>query len=92
MTPLGRPNWRPEARFILFISQAFNLAIHVKFLYTSAMGEHSLQHFSDLSRNFYGLLQLTGDLPVRFSLPFVIWIGLNWQEVMEMLGDPGGRR
>ncbi len=70
---------------ILFLSQVFNLAIHVKYLYASAMGEYSLQHFSDLSRNVYGLLQLTGDLPVRFSLPFVIWIGLNWQDVMEML-------
>lgn len=77
---------------ILFFSQFFNLAIHVKFLYASAMGEYSLQHFSDLSRNFYGLLQLTGDLPVRFSLPFVIWIGLNWQEVMAMLGKEAVKR
>ena len=69
---------------ILFLVQVFNLIIHLKFTYASALGPWSLQHYSDLSRNLYGFLQMFTDLPVRFALPFVIWIGFNWDEIMEM--------
>jgi len=71
---------------VLLLTQTFNLVFHLKFLYATGMGEWSLGNYSDLSRNAYGFLRYFTDLPGRFSFPFLIWLGFNWQQVMEMLG------
>jgi hypothetical protein len=53
------------------------------------LGDWSQQHYSDLARNVYGFWQYFTDLPGRFSFPFLIWLGFNWDLVMGMLGTPG---
>lgn len=70
----------------LYLSQTLNLLLHVKFLYASAYGAWSLQHYSTVARNVYGFLQYATDLPARFALPFAIWLGFNWDQVMPIVG------
>jgi hypothetical protein len=71
---------------ILFLTQAANLAVHVKFLSATALGPWSLVRYSDLSREIFGYLQVMTDLPVRFAAPFALWIGFNWHDVAAMIG------
>jgi hypothetical protein len=73
---------------ILYLTQALNLVFHVKTLYALGLGEWSNQHYSDAARNVFGFLRYFTDLPGRFSFPFLIWLGLNWDVVMHMLGTP----
>jgi hypothetical protein len=73
---------------VLYLTQALNLLFHVKTLYAMGLGEWSQQKYSDLARNAYGFLRYFTDLPGRFSFPFLIWLGFNWDLVMGMLGSP----
>jgi hypothetical protein len=74
---------------VLYLTQALNLVFHIKTLYALGLGEWSRQHYSDLARNAFGFLRYFTDLPGRFSFPFLIWLGFNWDPVMELLGIPG---
>ena len=71
---------------VLYLSQALNLLLHVKFLYASAFGAWSLQNYSTVARNVFGFLQYATDLPGRFAFPFAIWLGFNWDQVMPIVG------
>jgi len=73
---------------ILYLTQALNLVFHVKTLYALGLGDWSYQHYSDLARNVFGFLRYFTDLPGRFSFPFLIWLGFNWDGVMTLLGTP----
>jgi len=84
---------------ILYLSQTMNLFFHVKCLYALSLGEWSLQHYSDFARDFYGYWRYFTDLPGRFSFPFLIWLGFNWDIVNALIGptdstddDPKSRR
>jgi hypothetical protein len=70
---------------VLYLTQSMNLVFHLKFMYASAFGGWSQQHYSDLARNFFGYCQYFSDLPGRFSAPFLIWLGFNWDEVMGVI-------
>ena len=70
---------------VLYLTQSLNLAFHLKFMYATTFGEWSQQHYSDFARNLFGFLQYFTDLPGRFSFPFLIWLGFNWDVVMGML-------
>ncbi len=70
---------------VLCLTQSINLLFHVKTLYAMGLGEWSQQNYSDLARNFYGFSRYFTDLPGRFSFPFLIWLGFNWEVVMRML-------
>jgi hypothetical protein len=71
---------------VLCLSQSINLLFHVKTLYSMGLGEWSQHHYSDLARNIFGFGRHFTDLPGRFSFPFLIWLGFNWDVVMKMLG------
>lgn len=71
---------------VLCLSQSVNLLFHVKTLYSMGLGEWSQHHYSDLARNIFGFGRYFTDLPGRFSFPFLIWLGFNWDVVMKMLG------
>ena len=71
---------------VLYLSQSINLLFHVKTLYAMGLGEWSQHHYSDLARNVFGFGRYFTDLPGRFSFPFLIWLGFNWEGVMKMLG------
>jgi hypothetical protein len=73
---------------ILYFSQTMNLFFHVKCLYAISLGEWSAVNYSDFSRNFYGFWRYFTDLPGRFSFPFLIWLGFNWDLVTQLVG-PG---
>ncbi len=73
---------------VLYLTQALNLVFHVKTLYALGLGEWSQQHYSELARNVFGFLRYFTDLPGRFSFPFLIWLGFNWDVVMQLLGTP----
>jgi hypothetical protein len=70
---------------VLYLTQAMNLLFHVKTLYAMGLGEWSQQNYSDFARNFFGFWRYFTDLPGRFSFPFLIWLGFNWEVVMSML-------
>jgi len=70
---------------LLCLSQSVNLLFHVKTLYSMGLGEWSQHHYSDLARNIFGFGRYFTDLPGRFSFPFLIWLGFNWDVVMKML-------
>jgi len=70
---------------VLCLSQSINLLFHVKTLYSMGLGEWSQHHYSDLARNIFGFGRYFTDLPGRFSFPFLIWLGFNWDVVMKML-------
>ena len=71
---------------VLYLSQTVNLYLHVKCLYALSLGEWSLQNYSDFARNFYGFWRYFTDLPGRFSFPFLIWLGFNWDLVIQLIG------
>jgi hypothetical protein len=77
---------------LLYLAQALNLVFHVKTLYALGLGEWSQQHYSNLARNVFGFLRYFTDLPGRFSFPFLIWLGFNWDVVMTLLGTPVAER
>ena len=70
---------------ILYLSQTINLLLHVKCLYALSLGDWSQQNYSNFARDFYGFWRYFTDLPGRFSFPFVIWLGFNWDEVIRLL-------
>jgi hypothetical protein len=70
---------------VLYLCQSMNLVFHVKTLYAMGLGEWSQHHYSDLARNVFGFGRYFTDLPGRFSFPFLIWLGFNWEGVMRML-------
>lgn len=70
---------------VLLLSQSINLIFHVKTLYAMGLGEWSQHHYSDLARNIFGYGRYFTDLPGRFSFPFLLWLGFNWEVVMGML-------
>jgi hypothetical protein len=70
---------------ILYLTQTMNLFFHIKCLYALSLGEWSLQNYSNFSRDFYGFWRYFTDLPGRFSFPFLIWLGFNWDLVNQLL-------
>lgn len=71
---------------ILYLTQTMNVVFHVKCLYALSLGEWSLQNYSDFARDFYGFWRYFTDLPGRFSFPFLIWLGFNWDLVVQLIG------
>lgn len=71
---------------ILYLTQTMNVVFHVKCLYALSLGEWSLQNYSDFARDFYGFWRYFTDLPGRFSFPFLIWLGFNWNLVVQLIG------
>jgi len=70
---------------VLCLTQSINLLFHVKTMYAMGLGEWSQHHYSDFARNVFGFGRYFTDLPGRFSFPFLIWLGFNWDVVMKML-------
>jgi hypothetical protein len=71
---------------VLYLTQALNVYFHVKCLYAFSLGDWSAQHYSNFARDFYGFWRYFTDLPGRFSFPFLIWLGFNWDLVTRLLG------
>ncbi len=91
--PFGRK--RLERLFmaasLLYLTQVLTLLFHVKYLYATALGEWSFQNYSRLAREFFGFCRYFSDLPGRFSFPFLLWLGFNWDQVAVILGNQASR-
>ncbi len=91
---LATPGLRLRTRFerlfmgwsLLYLTQTLNLVFHVKCIYALGLGAWSDQAYSDFARNVFGYLRYFTDLPGRFSFPFLIWLGFNWNDVLRLLG------
>lgn len=83
---------------VLYLTQTLNLVFHVKCLYALSLGEWSALNYSDFARNFYGFWRYFTDLPGRFSFPFLIWLGFNWDHLQTLVlgggpaAEPAPRR
>jgi len=71
---------------VLFVLQSLNLVFHVKCIYALQLGEWSNQNYSSFGRNVFGFFRYFTDLPVRFSAPFLVWMGFNWDAVTDLIG------
>jgi hypothetical protein len=59
----------------------FLIFFYVKATYAARLGAWSLAHYGAFARNFWGLGQHLLDLPFKFSLPFLLWIGFYYQDL-----------
>jgi hypothetical protein len=75
---------------VLYLTQTLNLYFHVKLIYAGALGDWSFHHYSQFARDSYAFLQYFTDLPGRFSFPFLIWLGFNWDHLTALLGTTTG--
>ena len=71
---------------LLFLTQSLNLVFHVKCIYALGLGEWSVQNYSSFARNLFGFLRYFTDLPGRFSFPFLLWLGFNWDQIAVLVG------
>ncbi len=56
----------------------------VKFVYATRLGVWSLAHYGAFARNFWGLGKHLLDLPLKFSLPFLLWAGFYLPELITL--------
>lgn len=71
---------------ILYLTQSLNLVFHIKCIYALNLGEWSVQNYSNFARNLFGFLRYFTDLPGRFSFPFLLWLGFNWDQIAVLIG------
>jgi hypothetical protein len=88
--------WRRRLQnlgWALLITVFFDILLiffQVKFAYATRLGAWSLAHYGAFARNFWGLGKHLLDLPLKFSLPFVLWAGFYLRELMaEVRPAPG---
>ncbi|HSS78248.1 MAG TPA: hypothetical protein VLV54_16075 [Thermoanaerobaculia bacterium] len=55
---------------------------YVKFAYATQLGACSLEHYGAFGRNFWGLGKHLLDLPFKFSLPFLLWAGFYFNDLV----------
>ena len=93
---LFSPGLRPVKRIwvfivgfaLLFLTQAFNVLVQVKFLYAVQLGEYSRLHYGPWERNLYAFLKQFFELIGRFAFPFAIWMLLTYKETLGYLTGP----
>jgi hypothetical protein len=83
-----RVSWRRRLEnlgWAVLITIFFDILLiffYVKFTYATQLGAWSLEHYGSLSRNFWGLGKHLLDLPFKFSLPFLLWAGFYFNDLM----------
>ncbi|HEX4965442.1 MAG TPA: hypothetical protein VF173_31820 [Thermoanaerobaculia bacterium] len=66
----------------------FLIFFYVKFAYSTQLGSWSLAHYGAFSRNFWGLGKHLLDLPFKFSLPFLLWAGFYYRDLVTQIRPP----
>lgn len=74
------------AFLITIFFDIFVIFLYVKFAYATKLGAWSLQHYGPFARNAWGLLKHLFDLPFKFSLPFLLWVGFYLSDFSVALG------
>lgn len=94
---LALPGWRRGegwqklvwAITVLAASHVLALVVHVQFFFATSLGPWSYATYSDTARNLLGFLQYFFDIPLTFTLPLLLWVGLYWEEVLDLVGLSG---
>ena len=71
--------------FALVLLALFHVALllfEIRFLYTTQLGDWSLENYGAFARNFWGLGKHILDLPVKLALPLLMWAGFYVGELM----------
>ncbi len=89
-----RLSWRRRVEnlgWALLITVFFDILLvffYVKFAYATQLGAWSLAHYGAFARNFWGLGKHLLDLPLKFSLPFLLWSGFYLRELRTLTPGP----
>lgn len=59
-----------------------SLLLWVKFVYATQLGDWSVENYSPLARNAWGLAKHLADLPFKFSLPVLLWAAFHLRELL----------
>ncbi|NWG00586.1 MAG: hypothetical protein HXY19_06550 [Thermoanaerobaculaceae bacterium] len=88
------PGARPKGTFrrvlvavgVLLLSHVLALVANVKVFYAADLGSWSQSHYSDTARALYGALRYFFDIPVTFTLPLLLWVGVFRERVLALAG------
>lgn len=73
------------AVLIAIFFHIFSLFVEVKFIYATQLGTWSAAHYGAFAQNFWGLLKQLMILPFRFAMPFALWAGFYFPELLAHL-------
>lgn len=76
----------------LFASLLFHILLFfffVKFVYATQLGTWSAEHYGAFAQNFWGLGKHMLDLAFKFALPFILWVGFYYSELVGHLAKRG---
>jgi hypothetical protein len=71
------------ALLITIFFDIFLIFFLVKFTYATQLGAWSLAHYGAFSRNFWGLAYHVLDVAFKFALPFLLWIGFYYRDLVQ---------
>ncbi len=85
---------------VLALSHLLALVANVKVFYATNLGSWSESQYSDTARALYGAVRYFFDIPVTFTLPLLLWVGVFRERVLALAGmaqgdtapRPSGRR
>jgi hypothetical protein len=66
--------------------QIFLIFFYVKATYAAGLGAWSLAHYGAFARNFWGMGRHLLDLPIKLALPFLLWAGFYFEDLMAGIG------
>jgi hypothetical protein len=86
--PLSSGGWRRLLLAVAILASSHVLALlwQLKCLEAFSMGPWSRANYSDVARNVYGTLRYFFDIPVKFALPLLLWVGTYPKEVFDLVG------
>ena len=77
------------ALLIAVFFEIFLVFFYVKATYAAGLGAWSLGHYGPFARNFWGLGRHLLDLPFKLGLPFLLWAGFYFEDLMAGLRPTG---
>ena len=67
---------------IAVVFHIVSLFLYVKFAYATQLGQWSLDHYPHWKREAWGMAKHVFDLPLKFSLPLVLWAAFYFRELL----------
>lgn len=77
--------------YALLITVFFDIILiffYVKFAYATQLGAWSMGHYGAFARNFWGLGKHLLDLPFKLALPFLLWAGFYYRDLVAAIRPP----
>ncbi|HKI85509.1 MAG TPA: hypothetical protein VKA53_02070 [Thermoanaerobaculia bacterium] len=76
------------AVLIAIFFHIFSLFVEIKFVYATQLGAWSAARYGPVAQNSWGILKQLMILPFRFALPFALWAGFYFPELLSHLRLP----